>query len=136
MAADAGYERSKARGAERIAMREIYRKAEPPIRGPTGANLEVTPPFLFVGLGSYNWHTTVCRAYGAVAGLPADAPLFARSASGASLTKTEMVDFFAQAAALLGLEGKVSGHSGRIGGATDHFAEETPPICRLADVGS
>ena len=31
----------------------------PPIRGPTGANLEVTPPFLFVGLGSYNWHLTV-----------------------------------------------------------------------------
>ena len=31
------------------------------------------------------------------------------------------------AAGTLGLEGKVSGHSGRIGGATDHFAEETPP---------
>ena len=31
-----------------------------PIRGPTDANFEVTPPFLFVGPGSYNWHT-VCR---------------------------------------------------------------------------
>ena len=73
------------------------------------------------------WHGALFDADGAVAGLPADAPLFARSASGASLTKAEMVDFFAKAAALLGLEGKVSGHSGRIGGATDHFAEETPP---------
>ena len=29
-----------------------------PIRGPTGANLEVTPPFLFVRAASYNWDTT------------------------------------------------------------------------------
>ena len=38
-----------------------------------------------------------------------------------------MVAAFAAAAATIGVEGDVSGHSGRIGGATDHFAEETPP---------
>ena len=56
-----------------------------------------------------------------------DAPLFVDSA-GAALTKGAMVTFFRDAAAFIGLEGlPVSGHSGRIGGATDHFAQGTPP---------
>ena len=34
---------------------------------------------------------------------------------------------FVLAASDIGIEGQVSGHSGRIGGATDHFAQATPP---------
>lgn len=63
---------------------------------------------------------------GAVAGVAASEPLFA-GVSGRVTTAGAIVGFFQEAATLIGLQGEVSGHSGRIGGATDHFARETPP---------
>jgi len=77
------------------------------------------------------WYGPVFDETGAVAGLSPDAPLFARARTGAPMTKAEMVAAFQRAAEAIGLTGEggqlVSGHSGRIGGATDHFAKETPP---------
>ena len=73
------------------------------------------------------WRGPVFDDDGAVNFLPRAAPLFAHFASGAAVTKVEAVDMFQAAAVAIGLEGTVGGHSGRIGGATDHFAMETPP---------
>jgi len=59
--------------------------------------------------------------------LSPDAPLFVDE-RGEAATAAVAVQFFRDAAVLIGLEGApVSGHSGRIGGATDHFATGTPP---------
>ena len=56
-----------------------------------------------------------------------DEPLFV-GPDGRALTAGQMVGLFRAAARCVGLpDGDVSGHSGRIGGATDHFAAETPP---------
>ena len=63
---------------------------------------------------------------GRLAGVDLEAPLFA--IDGVAVTAAHMVQYFSQAAADIGVTGgPVSGHSGRIGGATDHFAQETPP---------
>jgi hypothetical protein len=44
------------------------------------------------------------------------------------MTAGQMVGIFRAAAKVVGVaDGDVTGHSGRIGGATDHFASETPP---------
>ena len=62
-------------------------------------------------------------------GLPMDAgqPLFMH-ADGSAATRGYMVDVFRRAGAALGLPaGEITGHCGRIGGATDHFAMRTPP---------
>ena len=67
------------------------------------------------------------RRRGVTGELQPEAPLFV-DANGIALTKGAMVTFFRDAALLIGLDGApVSGHSGRIGGATDHFASGTPP---------
>jgi hypothetical protein len=59
--------------------------------------------------------------------LRSDEPLFV-GADGRPMTVAQMVGTFRAAARTVGMaEGDVTGHSGRIGGATDHFAEETPP---------
>ena len=59
--------------------------------------------------------------------LSSAAPLFAAH-DGRAMTAGQMVAVFRAAAAAVGLAaGEVSGHSGRIGGATDHFAMDTPP---------
>jgi hypothetical protein len=54
-------------------------------------------------------------------------PLFA-GVRGGAMTAGHMVAIFREAAQEIGLAaGDVTGHSGRIGGSTDHFAMETPP---------
>ena len=53
-------------------------------------------------------------------------PLFVDRA-GAAMTKGAMSDCFTSAAIAIELKGKATGHAGRIGGATDHFAADTPP---------
>ena len=58
--------------------------------------------------------------------LSVEAPLLVDT-RGATMLGPALVGFFASAALEIGLAGRVSGHSGRIGGATDHFARETPP---------
>ena len=56
-----------------------------------------------------------------------DEPLFATE-HGVAMTSGQMVAVFRAAARQVGLApGEITGHSGRIGGATDHFASETPP---------
>ena len=59
--------------------------------------------------------------------LRAEEPLFVGPTGGA-MTRGQMVAIFRAAAQAIGLApGEVTGHSGRIGGATDHFAQDTPP---------
>ena len=56
-----------------------------------------------------------------------DAPLFV-GLSGQPMTAGQMVEIFRAAASAVGIAaGDITGHSGRIGGSTDHFAMETPP---------
>lgn len=64
-------------------------------------------------------------ADGSLCGVDLDAPLF--ELDGQPVTSGRIVDMFVLAASDIGIEGQVSGHSGRIGGATDHFAQATPP---------
>lgn len=62
-------------------------------------------------------------------GLPMepDRPLFMLR-DGSAATRGYMVDVFRRAGAALGLPaGELTGHCGRIGGSTDHFAMRTPP---------
>ena len=59
--------------------------------------------------------------------LRSDEPLFV-GPDGRPMTLGMMVGVFRAAARVIGIpDGDVTGHSGRIGGATDHFASETPP---------
>ena len=62
---------------------------------------------------------------GHLCGVDLDASLF--ELDGQPVTSGRMVDMFVHAAREIGIDGQVSGHSGRIGGATDHFAQATPP---------
>ena len=103
-----------------------------PAKKPPGRRHKVPVPLsaaVDADVGAYAALQRMLAARRTAAGreLRSDEPLFA-GPDGQALTSGQMVGLFKTAARCVGLpDGDVAGHSGRIGGATDHFAAETPP---------
>ena len=103
-----------------------------PAKKPPGRSHKVPVPFAAAVGPEVGAHAALQRmmaARRAACGreLRSDEPLFA-GPDGRPMTAGQMVEIFRTAARVVGIpDGDVTGHSGRIGGATDHFAQETPP---------
>jgi hypothetical protein len=103
-----------------------------PAKKPPGRSHKVPVPFAAAVGPKVGAHAALQRMMAArrAAGgreLRSDEPLFV-GLDGRPMTAGQMVGIFRTAARVVGIpDGDVTGHSGRIGGATDHFAQETPP---------